>query len=77
MDKYKCEALQAAYPFVTEYYEPEPGLTKREYFAAAILPAIIRDYSGHTNMQTGDIVAAAVHYADSLIDALNNIEVNL
>ena len=46
----------------------DPGLTKREYFAAIALQGILsQDDNGPTDAATW-----AVEYADALIDALNN-----
>ena len=50
-------------------------LTKREWMAAQILPALIREYSDVPRMAREDIVPEAVRYADTLIRALNEIEI--
>ena len=44
----------------------QPGLTKREYFAAAALAGLVTD-----GVPKKDAAAFAVIVADSLIDALN------
>lgn len=48
----------------------EPGLTKREYFAAIAMQGLIIAHSAQSNTQSVD-VALAIEWADELLNALN------
>jgi hypothetical protein len=50
--------------------EGEPGLTKREYMAAAIMASLYAHY-GVESMSDRDMATNAVAAADQLIDRLN------
>lgn len=66
----------AAFPQSVETSEKifhTKGLTKREYFAAMAMQAILTNYSSQTIYQI-EPGKKAVNYADALIAALNEIE---
>ena len=48
---------------------PSAGLTKREYFAAMVLPAVLAKVQ--VGVTLSKITEDAVAYADGLIEALN------
>ncbi len=56
-----------AYPTNGDY---APGLTKREYFAAATLQGIVAN-SYHRCLSDKEVAERAVSLADALIEALN------
>lgn len=71
----KTDAHDAAYPIINGDYNPEFGLTKREYFAAMAMQGILsdRDNQGYTwNYEA--MAADAVKMADQLIKQLNQIK---
>lgn len=53
----------------TEFNNPQPGLTKREYFAAMALQAFISNQSitGTFMVISDDVAEAACKYADKLL----------
>lgn len=62
------EPRHAAYPYNTEYGY-EPGLTKREYFAAMATQGML---AGWDAAPAAEIARASVDMADELIAALND-----
>ena len=72
----KTEADSTAFP--CERHDGFPGLTKREYFAAMAMQAIITKSPFMAEPQTFDVyqktAIGALDYADALIAALNEVK---
>lgn len=62
----------AAQTFCNQTPEKEPaGLTKREYFAARIMQALISSWGQHDVTDYGELASDAVLAADKLLAELN------
>lgn len=61
-----------AFPSNLEGYQPQKGLTKREYFAALAMQALVASGDEGAGDRLVDLPEYAVNIADALIDALNN-----
>lgn len=71
----KFEPWDFAFPFPPRDNHAHLGMTKREYFAAAVLSNLA--LPGVTQMWTAEAAAEkAVQYADALIDELNKDQDN-
>jgi hypothetical protein len=64
----KTKPNDSAYPLQPEGYKPEWGLTKREYFAAVAMQALV----SRSNLSIGHIAKQSIVLADALIQELNN-----
>lgn len=62
--------IDPAFPIVTGNGEPQPGLSKREYFAAVIMAAITL-HPDSCDCTPDEMAHDAVNHAGALIKALN------
>ena len=69
-----CCQSDPAYPNTSNTTQFGGGLTKREDFAVKILAGILSDHSAIEGLSRDEVVSEAVHFADSLILALNTIK---
>lgn len=71
----KTNPNDPAHPLVTEYRDnnggTRPGLTKREYFAAAALQGLLANPVFISEQSDFAIRKAAVEHADGMIERLN------
>jgi len=69
---------QPAFPRIYEFgsklnndFENEPGVSKREYFAAKALQGLLAcDYIGNTGIPESELARRAMLYADALLAEL-------